>query len=87
MIFCLLQAFDRRGQARIQLGKYKEALEDFENSKKIEPKIPNIDKNIEEAKKKMAEAAPEETPAEAEEAPTEEVADTPVTFTVGFELV
>ena len=57
------------------MGKYREALEDFENSKTIEPKTPNINKNIEEAKKKMAEAAAVDppTPIEPEENKTEEV--------------
>ena len=46
---------DRRGQARLQLKNYKEALEDFEAAKAAEPKTPNVDKNIEAANKGMEE--------------------------------
>ena len=53
-LYCL-QALDRRGQARVQLKKYKEALEDFESAKKADPKIANVDKNIENVKQKMSE--------------------------------
>lgn len=53
-LYCL-QALDRRGQARVQLKKYKEALEDFEAAKKADPKIANVDKNIENVKQKMSE--------------------------------
>ena len=49
------QAFDRRGQARMQLQKYKEALEDFEEAKKLEPKTANVDTNIEKAREKLKE--------------------------------
>ena len=49
------QAFDRRGQARMQLQKYKEALEDFEEAKKLEPKTANVDTNIEKASEKLKE--------------------------------
>ena len=52
------QALDRRGQARLQLGKYEEAIEDFENAKKADPKLAaSIDKNIAQAKTKMEEDA------------------------------
>ena len=37
------------------MKKYKEALEDFEEAKKVDPKTGNVDKNIEEAKKRMGE--------------------------------
>ena len=78
-----MQALDRRGQARVQLKKYKEALEDFEAAKKADPKIANVDKNIETVKQKMSEeeksaaaaAAAEEKKEEEtkeEEKPTEE---------------
>ena len=78
-----MQALDRRGQARVQLKKYKEALEDFEAAKKADPKIANVDKNIENVKQKMSEeeksaaaaAATEEKKEEEtkeEEKPTEE---------------
>ena len=38
------------------MKKYKEALEDFEEAKKVDPKTANVDKNIEEAKKKMGDS-------------------------------
>ena len=38
------------------MKKYKEALEDFEEAKKVDPKTVNVDKNIEEAKKRMGES-------------------------------
>ena len=58
IVYCdsyCLQALDRRGQARVQLKKYKEALEDFEAAKKADPKIANVDRNIENVKQKMSE--------------------------------
>ena len=54
------QAFDRRGQARMQLQKYKEALEDFEEAKKLEPKTANVDTNIEKASEKLKEQGKED---------------------------
>lgn len=54
------QAFDRRGQARMQLQKYKEALEDFEEAKKLEPKTPNVDTNIGKATEKLKEQEKEQ---------------------------
>ena len=50
-----MQAFDRRGQARLHLAKYQEALSDFQSAKTHDPKTKNVDNNIEEAKKKMSE--------------------------------
>ena len=41
------------------MKKYKEALEDFEEAKKVDPKTANVDKNIEEAKKKMGDSGGE----------------------------
>merc|ERR1719474_1540136 len=49
------KAFDRRGQARVELKRYKEANEDFIKAKEYDPKTKNVDKNIEETKKKMEE--------------------------------
>ena len=74
-MFCLLQALDRRGQARLQLGKYKEALEDFESAKKADPKTANADKNIATAKQKMSEESKtEDKPAEEADNKAEEEA-------------
>ena len=53
----LFQALDRRGQARLGLKNFKEALEDFEAAKKADPKTANVDKNIETAEKKMSSEA------------------------------
>ena len=39
----------------MQLEKYKEALEDFEEAKKLEPKTPNVDTNIGKATEKLKE--------------------------------
>ena len=39
----------------MQLQKYKEALEDFEEAKKLEPKTANVDTNIEKANEKLKE--------------------------------
>ena len=39
----------------MQLQKYKEALEDFEEAKKLEPKTANVDTNIEKATEKLKE--------------------------------
>ena len=39
----------------MQLQKYKEALEDFEEAKKLEPKTPNVDTNIGKATEKLKE--------------------------------
>ena len=56
-IFFSLQALDRRGQARLQLQKFTEALEDFEEAKRIDPKTAAVDKNISSAKAGMGEPA------------------------------
>lgn len=56
-LYLHLQALDRRGQARLELKKYTEALADFEEAKKIEPKTVSVEKNISAAKAGMAEAA------------------------------
>ena len=39
----------------MQLEKYKEALEDFEEAKKLEPKTANVDTNIGKATEKLKE--------------------------------
>ena len=65
------QAFDRRGQARMQLQKYKEALEDFEEAKKLEPKTANVDTNIEKASEKLKEQEKEKQKEEEEEKTSE----------------
>ena len=49
------KALDRRGQARLALNKFSQALVDFESAKHIDPKTKNVDKNIEVAKSKMSE--------------------------------
>ena len=46
---------DRRGQARVELKKYKEANEDFVKAKELDPKTKNVDKNIEVTANKMEE--------------------------------
>ena len=43
----------------MELKKYKEALEDFEEAKKIEPKTANVDTNIEKANEKLKEQVDE----------------------------
>ena len=43
----------------MELKKYKEALEDFEEAKKIEPKTANVDTNIEKANEKVKEQVDE----------------------------
>ena len=40
----------------MELKQYKEALEDFEKVKELDPKTKNVDKNIADAKKKLEEA-------------------------------
>ena len=58
----------------MELNKVSEALEDFEEAKKLEPKTPNIDSNIEKAKEKLKEQENQEKkPEENEEKPPEEV--------------
>ena len=44
----------------MQLQKYKEALEDFEEAKKLEPKTPNVDTNIGKATEKLKEQEKEQ---------------------------
>ena len=57
----------------MELNKVSEALEDFEEAKKLEPKTPNIDSNIEKAKEKLKEQENQEKkPEEQEEKPPEE---------------
>ena len=64
-IFFSLQALDRRGQARLQLQKFTEALEDFEEAKRIDPKTAAVDKNISLAKAGMGEPAVDKAGAKA----------------------
>ena len=55
----------------MQLQKYKEALEDFEEAKKLEPKTPNVDTNIGKATEKLKEQEKEKdkSPEKEEKAP------------------
>ena len=57
----------------MQLEKYKEALEDFEEAKKLEPKTANVDTNIGKATEKLKEQEKEKekdkSPEKEEKAP------------------
>ena len=57
----------------MQLEKYKEALEDFEEAKKLEPKTANVDTNIGKATEKLKEQEQEKekdkSPEKEEKAP------------------
>ena len=74
--FLPLQAYDRRGQARVELQNLSGALADFEKAKELDAKTKNVDKNIADLKKRMAEEEAKEETAGAgeEEAPAEEAA-------------
>ena len=56
----------------MQLQKYKEALEDFEEAKKLEPKTANVDTNIGKATEKLKEQEKEKEKASEKEEKAED---------------
>ena len=46
---------DRRGQARVEIGKYEEAIEDFQKAKEVDPKTKNTEDKIDFARKLLEE--------------------------------
>ena len=64
--YCFAQALDRRGQARVELKKYEEAIEDFQKAKEVDPKTKNTEDKIDFARKLLEEKTKKEQKEEEE---------------------